>query len=176
MINASDVEYIAKNTGLSEERVIILTEQEKDFNLLINEISQKDIDDGLLTLSFPLYTKLSVFKITYNLNYHINEKAYVSETISEVFPKLSKDKIENTLIQEDWDFLETPNEELAQYYFVLLGIFHESLNRRRRSYPNPNLFFNKAKEGFYLSNKKDLANHLQEWIKILRRMREEYWN
>ena len=55
MINASDVEYIAKNTGLSEERVIILTEQEKDFNLLINEISQKEIDDGLLTLSFPLY-------------------------------------------------------------------------------------------------------------------------
>ena len=38
------------------------------------------------------------------------------------------------------------------------------------------MFFNKAKEGFYLSNKKDLANHLQEWIKVLRRMREEYWN
>ena len=77
MINASDLEYISKNTGLSEEKVIILTEQEKDFNLLKNEISQNDINDGLLTLSFPLYTKLSVFKITYNLNYDIIIYMYI---------------------------------------------------------------------------------------------------
>lgn len=176
MLNISDIEFISKKTKLSEEKVYLLAESEEDINLIINELAKQELEDGLLTISFELFTKLYVFKISSNLNYKIKEKAYVSSTISQVYPKLDKSKIENITIQEDWETLWEPDEQLAKYYFVLLSMFKESLDRKRRSYPNPNIFYKKAIEGFENANQIEIARHLDIWIKLIRRMKEEYWN
>lgn len=177
MLALNDIQYISSKTGLSEQKIIILSENANDLNLIINELSKDDIDnDGLVLLSFNLFTKLSVFRITKDKNFKIKEKSYISETISDIFPRVSKDKsLTNTIIQ-DLETIEAPNERSAQYYFVILSLFNNFLNRKRRSFPNESLYYRKAKHGFSLSEHKELPEHLNYWINTIRRMKEEYWN
>lgn len=176
MLGVGDLEYISYRTGLSEEKVILLSESEDDLNLIINQLAQDELEDGLLHISFDLFTKLHVYKISSNLNFKLKEKSYISDTISSVYPKIERHKVENHTIQTDWETLWEPDEELAKYYFILLSMFKDSLDRKRRSYPNPNIFYAKAVEGFNNSNKQELAKHLKTWIILIRRMKEEYWN
>lgn len=175
MLGVGDLEYLSYRTGLSEEKVILLSESENDLDLIINELAKEEIEDGLLHISFELFTKLYVYKISSELDFKLKEKSYISSTISSVYPKLEKHKIEKVTIQEDWESLWKPDEEIAKYYFVLLSMFKDSLERRRRSYPNPNMFYLKAVQGFENADKKELASHLKIWINLIRRMKEEYW-
>jgi hypothetical protein len=176
MLQLGDLEYLSYRTGLTEQKILLLAESEKDLDLIINEIAKEEIENGLLHISFNLFTKLYVFRISRELDYNLKEKSYVSETISSIYPKLEKHKIENHTIQEDWETLWEPDEQMARYYFTLLSMFKDSLDRKRRSYPNPNIFYAKAVEGFENANKKELATHLKTWILLMRRMKEEYWN
>ena len=176
MLNLSDIEYISKKTKLSEEKVYILIEDPKDFNLIINELAKDEIEDGILTISFELFTKLHIYKITLDSKYNFNEKNYVSETISNIYPKLDKHKIENIDIQDTWETLYEPNEDLAKYYFILLSLFDKSLDRRRRQFPTKNFLYKKALDGFNRSNHQEIAKHLNNWITLIKRMQEEYWN
>jgi hypothetical protein len=176
MLNLSDIEYISKKTKLSEEKVYILTEDPKDFNLIINELAKDNLEEGILTISFELFTKLHIYKITLDSKYNFNEKNYVSETISNIYPKLDKEKIENVDIQDSWETLYEPNEDLAKYYFTLLSLFDKSLDRRRRQFPSKNFLYKKALDGFYNSEHNEIANHLNNWIILVKRMKEEYWN
>ena len=176
MLNLSDIEYISKKTKLSEEKVYILIEDPKDFNLIINELAKDEIEDGILTISFELFTKLHIYKITLDSKYNFNEKNYVSETISNIYPKLDKHKIENIDIQDTWETLYEPNEDLAKYYFTLLSMFDKSLDRRRRQFPTKNFLYKKALDGFNRSNHQEIAKHLNNWITLIKRMQEEYWN
>ena len=175
MLGVSDLEYLSYRTGLSEEKVILLSESSEDLDLIINELAKEEVEDGLLHISFELFTKLYVYKVSADLDFKIKEKSYVSSTISSIYPRLEKHKIENLTIQKDWETLWEPDEEIAKHYFVLLSMFKDSLDRRRRSYPNPNIFFLKAITGFENSNQKELASHLKTWILLIRRMKEEYW-
>lgn len=175
MLGIGDLEYLSYRTGLTEEKVILLSESENDLDLIINELAKEEIEDGLLHISFELFTKLYVYKISSALNFELKEKSYVSSIISSIYPKLEKHKIENVTIQEDWESLWKPDEEIAKYYFVLLSMFKDSLEKRRRSYPNLNMFYLKAVEGFENANRKEIANHLKIWINLMRRMKEEYW-
>jgi hypothetical protein len=176
MLNLSDIEYISKKTKLSEEKVYILIEDPKDFNLIINELAKDEIEDGILTISFELFTKLHIYKITLDSKYNFNEKNYVSETISNIYPKLDKYKIENIDIQDTWETLYEPNEDLAKYYFTLLSLFDKSLDKRRRQFPTKNFLYKKALDGFNKSNHQEIAKHLNNWIILIKRMQEEYWN
>ena len=176
MLGIGDLEYLSYRTGLTEEKVILLSESKDDLDLIINELAKDEIEDGLLYISFELFTKLHVYRISSGLDFKLKEKSYISNTISTIYPKLEKHKIENNTIQEDWETLWEPDEEIAKYYFILLSMFKDSLDKRRRSYPNPNIFYAKAIEGFNNSNKHELALHLKTWILLIRRMKEEYWN
>ena len=175
MLGIGDLEYLSYRTGLKEEKVILLSESEDDLDLIINELAKEGIEDGLLQISFELFTKLHVYKISSGLNFKLKEKTYISGAISSIYPRLEKHKIENHIIQEDWESLWEPDEEIAKYYFVLLSMFRDSLEKRRRSYPNPNMFYLKAVQGFRNCDKKELAEHLGIWINLIRRMKEEYW-
>lgn len=175
MLGVGDLEYLSYRTGLTEEKVILLSESQDDLDLIINELAKEEIEDGLLHISFELFTKLYVYKISSKLDFKLKEKSYVSSTISSIYPKLEKHKIEKNTIQEDWETLWEPNEEIAQYYFVLLSMFKDSLDKKRRAYPNPNMFYLKAVEGFRNADKIELAKHLKIWINLIRRMKEEYW-
>ena len=176
MLGIGDLEYLSYRTGLSEEKVILLSESQEDLDLIINELSKEEIEDGLLHISFELFTKLYVYKISSELDFKLKEKSYVSSTISSIYPKLEKHKIENHTIQKDWETLWEPDEEIAKHYFILLSMFKDSLDKKRRSYPNPNIFYAKAVEGFINADKRELAEHLKVWISLIRRMKEEYWS
>lgn len=175
MLRIGDLEYLSYRTGLSQEKIVLLSESDYDLDLIINELAKEEIEEGLLHISFELFTKLYVYKISSELDFKINEKSYVSSTISSIYPKLEKHKIENVTIQADWESLWEPDEQIAQYYFILLSMFKGSLDRRRRAYPNPKMFYTKAVEGFKNADKRELADHLNIWINLIRRMKEEYW-
>lgn len=175
MLGLGDLEYLSYRTGLSEEKVVLLSESEDDLNLIINQLAQDEIEEGLLNISFELFTKLHVYKISSNLDFKLREKSYISNTISSIYPKIERNNIESQSKQDCLDTLLEPDENLAKYYFVVLSMFQESLNRRRRSYPNPSIFYLKAMQGFKNANENEVAKHLKIWIFTMRRMKEEYW-
>jgi hypothetical protein len=58
---------------------------------------------------------------------------------------------------------------------VFLGFFYKNLNRPRRAYPSEKIYYNIAKNGFENSDKVNISQHLQDWIKVLRRIHNEVW-
>jgi hypothetical protein len=126
---------------------------------------------------FWSFLNMYVFKDLINyLYFEKKQKDTDTEDEDKKLSKLDKYKIENIDIQDSWETLYEPNEDLAKYYFVLLSLFDKSLDRRRRQFPSKNFLYKKALDGFNKSNHKEIATHLNSWIILIKRMQEEYWN
>lgn len=81
--NIYDLKLISKKTKLDIQRASVLTEEDKDTNLILNEISDKIKDKELENITFPTYCKIMVFKLSKNKDLPVEDKAYVSKIIYE---------------------------------------------------------------------------------------------
>lgn len=160
MIPESDHFFLLKTTGLSAKNLDALIEE--DFDLLIDSISSIDMSSLVTNMSFDLYAKISVCKITKNRKYDLKEKFYVADSISNNFNKTFNNSY-YLIDQEEID------ESTARFYLVLLGMFESKVKSNKLVYSII------AKETFAKNDQVELADHFFDWLSILRQL-SSCWN
>ncbi|MEK6883961.1 MAG: hypothetical protein AABY22_30305 [Nanoarchaeota archaeon] len=152
---------------MTEERAFLLTEDENDFNLCLDEISKNEIteeEERILKISLELFARLIVFQFSRPYHYNLNEGAYVSHCIN-IFSTIQG---KSSVLLE----VKRPSEEISQYYLILLGFFEKVFARKILT--SPNFYLKIAQRGLEYSNRKNIADHIYQWIEILRKMNEKY--
>lgn len=168
-VSERDIDFFAKKLGLSPEKTFLLLQDPDCLPEILNKVSEDKID-GIVDISFPVFTELTIIKYTKDLKYSFQEKEYISEAVSSKF----YDLIEYPL-QNKYFFQLDHNEDTAKSVTVFLGFFYKSLEKLRRAYPSEATYYNIAKSGFENSNKDEISYHLTDWIKKLRVIYNEVW-
>jgi len=168
-ISERDLTFFSKKLDLSEEKTFLLLQDPDCLPEILNKVSEEKID-GLIDISFPVFTEITIIKYSKDMKYSFEEKEYISETIGEKF----YDLIEYPL-QNKYTFNLEHNEDTAKSVLVFLGFFYKSLEKTRRCYPSENIYYWIAKNGFKNSNKEEVSDHLKDWIKLLRVIHNEVW-
>lgn len=169
-VSERDIDFFAKKLGLSPEKTFLLIQDPDCLPEILNKISEENID-GIVDISFPVFTELTIIKYSKNLSYSFEEKEYISEAVGSKF----YDLIEYPL-QNKYTFNLEHDEDTAKSVLVFLGFFYKSLEKLRRSYPSESVYYNIAKNGFINSDKEEVSAHLKNWIKVLRMIHNEVWH
>jgi len=164
-----DIDFFAKKLNLSSEKTFLLLQDPDCLPEILNKVSEENIE-GIVDISFPVFTELTIIKYTKDLKYSFEEKEYISEAVSSKF----YDLIEYPL-QNKYFFQLDHNEDTAKSVTVFLGFFYKSLEKLRRAYPSESTYYNIAKNGFENANKDEISYHLKDWIKKLRVIYNEVW-
>lgn len=166
-MDEKDVNYLVKKLSLPPEIVRKLTEEERDSNLLLSAASVKNLkkyDVG--TVTCQSYIKMVVLRYSYDTDFDISEKTYVSNSIYTLFP-LIKRGLDYALITQ-----KEPDERKSRYFLVLAGLLYDIA---------PPQIFNPSykmviADGFRKnSNLRSLASHVSDWIYILRDIKSRKW-
>lgn len=168
-VSERDIDFFAKKLGLSPEKTFMLIQDPDCLPEILNKVSQENID-GIVDISFPVFTELTIFKYSKDLKYTFEEKEYVSEAIGSKFYNLIEFPLQNK-----YTFNLEHDEDTAKSVLVFLGFFYKSLEKTRRCYPSENIYYWIAKNGFKNSNKEEISEHLKDWIKVLRVIHNEVW-
>jgi hypothetical protein len=169
IVSDRDIDFFAKKLKLSAEKTFLLIQDPDCLPEILNKISEENID-GIVDISFPVFAQITVIKYSKDLKYSFKEKEYVSEAVGLKF----YDLIEYPIIDKSFFELKR-DEDTARALLVFLGFFYKSLNKRRRAYPSEKIYYNIAKDGFENSDKIEVSEHLQDWIKVLRVIHNEVW-
>jgi hypothetical protein len=169
IVSEIDINFFAKKLNLSEEKTFLLLQDPDCLPEILNKISDQDIS-GIIDISFPVFTELTIVKYSKDIKCSFQEKEYISEAVSNKF----YDLIEYPL-QNKYFFQLEHNEDTAKSVLVFLGFFYKSLEKLRRSYPSESIYYGIAKSGFDNSNREDISYHLKDWIKVLRTIHNEVW-
>ena len=153
----NDLTIFAKKMSLSKPRAAVLFETPTDLNLVIDSLSSKFSQKSASSLSVSSYYKVAVFKHSIKKNFLVDEKSYVADTISNILPLLAKTGRIKAL--ESGRF----NEKTAQYYLLLC-----SLDRKVKKFKEIDSFFRSH-------DKRELANHLDEWANIINEIKSAGW-
>jgi len=168
-VSDRDIDFFAKKLGLSPEKTFLLIQDPDCLPEIINKVIEDDID-GIVDISFPVFTELTIVKYSKDIKCSFEEKEYISEAVSSKF----YDLIESPL-QNKYFFQLEHNEDTAKSVTVFLGFFYKSLEKLRRSYPSESVYYNIAKNGFENAERNDISYNLKNWIKVLRRIQNEVW-
>lgn len=163
-LNSKDVEYISKKTGLNKQKTVLLTEEEGDLNLVLNEISPSFKKEEAANLSLPIYSKLLIFNKSLTTCWEINEKVYVSDAISKYYPEiLAKNQFKSIPKKEGM------TETQTVYFFVLYNLYRQKLKK--------NIFNERldgyVKQSFLLNDKREVHYHYEKWRAIFNTITEE---
>lgn len=169
IVSERDIDFFAKKLRLSPEKTFLLIQDPDCLPEIINKIAEDDID-GIIDISFPVFTEITIVKYSKDIKCSFEEREYISEAVSSKFYELIEYPLQNKYF-----FQLEHDEDTAKSVTVFLGFFYKSLEKLRRSYPSENIYYNIAKNGFENSNKEEVSHHLKDWIKVLRRIQNEVW-
>lgn len=160
-LSKADIEYIASKTKLSTEKTILLTEEEKDLNLVLEQLVKEPLSKNELNpLSRLTAIKLIILRFSRETNFPLREKMYVATVINKHLPVIKRR--ESLQIIDD-----APYEEMAGFCFVALGLAQETVNK-----DNENIL-DSAIENFDKANISNMSSHCVEWINILHNIKKQ---
>ena len=112
---SSDIDFIAKKINLSRSKALSLIEEERDMNLVLNEISKTVTKEEAKTLSPNLYHKICVFRFSQKQSFDINEKSYIADAISKHYSHIKRRKSQIVVNGN-------PTERGSQYLLVATAL------------------------------------------------------
>lgn len=161
VLTKDDVDFIAKQTNLSRRKAKILVEEDRDLNLVLNQLIEKPISkDDITALSFQIIVKYIILKFSRDYDYDIAEKSYVSEIIIKHFPTIARSNILKSIPKDSEDI------NFAEYCLVLLGFFNHRLKSHQfKNYRDYLYYFRAVNPEFH--------SHLNGWMEIFTTMKTQ---
>lgn len=143
--------------GIEPEKVKILLEEERDLNLIIEQIVNNPVSKTeIKSLSSLLGIKLTIFRFTKDTNFSVESKSSVSHAINKYLPILRK----RASIHKAGENIS--DEQMALFCLISSGL---NLSKNKtNSYVK-----NKAGELFLKCNK-EMADSCDEWVEILNKI------
>lgn len=167
--NKNDINFLISHTGLKEERLNLLLEE--DSQVILESASTAPFEHCIVNISFPMFVKLSILQIKEARKFPAEEQDYIVHSVAESYPKICK---------QSHYYIDQKHlgESEAQLYLVLTGLFPEFLIslENRRAAPNIRFYIELAQTGFKSAKKWDIAEHVHDWVAILNRVKQTTWN
>lgn len=162
-----DVKFIAEKTKLTIKEAQSLTEESVDLNLLLNGICAASLEkDDIKLLSFPIYCKIVIYKITADYNFSLSDKAFIADAISTYHPAIKK-SIDFKMLGD----LKQTSPESASYCLVLSGLHYLKLKTDYFT-ERHEIFMN---EGFRKAERLEVGHKIKELVEMLRRAKTDGW-
>lgn len=148
MVNKHDILFLLNRTGLNIHQLVLLIEEERDYHLLLEAISQ-DISPSdkkyFKYLSDKLRVKLAIYYNSKHKQFDICEKLFVSNIVS-----------------DNYDFLYKKGRSIKNNQKKEIKYFLSVLKDAPKNYNE----INKYKEYFNSIGQKELINHVNDWSEI----------
>lgn len=172
MTNRADLEFLAGKTKLSFVRVKPLTEEPRDLQLLLNEISKNiSSQEELSKVSLQNKFRIIFYKFSQDKDFSLEHKTLAADIISNNYEKLKKRK--NLLKIQEGRLDEKFAEKFAQYYFSMLCL-HEFKTISKTNHLIEH-YLNYLVNCFALCGKRDFSRTIEDWIKIVAKIKKEKW-
>lgn len=163
-LSKKDVEFLSKKTKLSIKKVKLLTEEEGDLNLVLEQITTAPPTKAeLSSLSFGLLIKVVIYHYSRSSKIDIKEKSYISSLFEKYIAAIYHSKLFKSVPKNKQD------KDFAEYLFVLLGFFSDKIDANEHKKYKSYLYD-------YLRNDDDhreLFKNLEKWFDILNRIKSQ---
>lgn len=169
ILTKHDLNFLCGQTKLSDTKLLSLLEEDED--LLLEVLSERQLTESCLVISFPLFTKMAILNETKdNKQFGKEEKDYVTNTVTNVYPKIYKQS--HYLIDK-----KKIGETEGQFYLVLTGLFPERLNllEEKRGAPAKEYYIRVARKAFEHAHKEQIADHIFDWVFVLNNIKRKHW-
>ena len=163
-LKLQDIRYVENKLGLTPEIAAKITEDPLDTDLVLNELSVRDIRrEDAKKLSATTYLKLLVFRYSHDTTFKISEKEYVAKSIYLNFTSIKKE-INYRLLSPK----TPPDEKKSQYFLVLAGFYY--------NFVKPEIFSDNFKSEISKGFRPDqISDHVDDWVYILREINRKNW-
>lgn len=164
MLKSQDLHYIEQKLGLTPKITAKITEDPLDADLVLNELSIKDIKrEDANKISALTYLKLLVFRYSHDTDFKISEKEYVAKSVYLNFTSIKKE-IDYRLLSPQ----TPPDEKKSQYFLVLAGFYYNSVK--------PEIFSSDFRSEISKGFRPDrISDHVDDWVYILREIDRKSW-
>lgn len=161
-----EIKYITKKLVVPDITVVKLTEDDRDLNLLLNEVSIRGIKrEDRLKISSLNYIKLVVYRYSYDTGFDINEKTYIAQTVY-----LHYLPIKNCF---DYNLITKSRGDERSRHFLIVASFFSDKIPIKIIYPN---YKKEIVEGFSkLEKLPNLSKNSQNWEDILKEINKKNW-
>ena len=165
-LSQSDIELLIEKTKLPPERVYPLIETEEDLNLLLETIKPEELPK-ISTISFPVFNRIVVFNESKRQAASLSDKAFIAGCFDSFIDVQKAKKVY---------FSDNPRTDVqyAKYALILISIFSGIFRSSRCTLPSPNWYLSLAKNGFESAGREKLAETLEEWVLVLKRINGKY--
>ncbi len=149
MFNKNDLNFILYKTKLPIKRLLLLIEEDRDFDLVIHSIASNLSDEDKSFLS-DLSQKLKLKMILYNLSkdkdYDIKEKSYICDLLDNNY---------NSIYKIGYVTKNRQKREIKEFISVLN---EKTINKDKKN--GLISFLNKSVPNF--------GNHFDDWVNIIK--------
>jgi hypothetical protein len=159
----TDYEYIARKINLPLAKTMSLCEEERDLNLVLNEVSKVFKKSEASELSYELYVKLVFLLRSQDVPFNLEEKIYVANAATEYINLLKSNKAKAPTREK--------SEQYSKYHFILAGLFDGKLVSGAIT-PK---FLLSIENGFWDAGYRDVGKHLETWMNLMREIKREGW-
>ena len=137
---------------------------------MFQSLAEKLDKQAIVDISFPLYVRISISREV-GKKFPKIEKEYVTRSVAIVYPKMHKQSLylidryvaNKQLTLKEWD---------AQFYLVVAGLFPESLSKiYSKGGPAPEFYIKAASMAFKRAGQEDVADHIDDWIHVLNKIK-----
>lgn len=163
-----EIKYVADKLAAPPETISNLSENSRDTNLILNEVSVREIkkDDILNSVMPSTFIKLVTFRHSYDTNFEIEEKDYIANAVYLNYLAIKKYMDFNLIADKD------RNEKRSQYLLIMAGFFSDRMPIRMLL-PT---YLQEMKDGFKKNKElKNLSSNSESWIDILKEIHRKNW-
>jgi len=153
MLNIKDLKFILDKTGLLLKTLLSLIEEERDYNLVLDSIASRLTTSEIknLDITKELKTKLTLYHLTRDKNYDIEEKSYICEILSQNFKQVYRRGF----------LLKKGQKKIINKFISVIN----DTNINKQKIMNLSDDFDKV-------GRKDVGGHILEWVNIINKSKE----
>jgi len=160
-LEKKDINFLCNVTKLSKERLLLLIEERADYYLLLDTIAAREYTkEEFHCLSFNLIVPFVIFKLTKDKNFDFEEKSYIIDALCTFLPVIAHT---NQIVIQN----SKKSEKHSKLNFVLCGFLDIDVEDHQ--------ILKDIETGFRSAGKRELANHLKDWIEVIKTMKAELW-
>lgn len=165
-LNRLEIKYITKKLAVPVNTVAKLTEEERDADLVLSEVSVRGIKkEDCFKISPLTYIKLVVYRYSYDTGFDINEKKYIAQTVY-----LHYLPIKNCF---DYNIIAKSQGDERSRHFLIVASFFDDKIPIKIIYPN---YKKEIKDGFSkIESLPNLSKNSQDWEDILKEINRKNW-
>ncbi len=154
LLNHNDLNFILDKTKLELKRLLLLIEEERDFDLVLHSIASNLTEQDKIVLS-KLSNKLRIKIILYNLtqekDYDIKEKSYICDILSQNYNYIYKT-----------GYILKDGQKMAIKQFI--HIINDKVIHKDR--------IKTIAQNFIKLGRKDIGSHLSDWVNIVQKSKQ----